>query len=94
MKTNQLIDLLRNGEKFYFHYLPMIMPMFNFSSIRPGTKDDYSHYLYLDQKTGFFCEIDKKTQKTHHRDTSYVQKIIKELELEQKNTKEFLNQTF
>lgn len=91
MANTKLIDLLKNGECLYLNYVPTILP--SFSPKIPGTKDDYTHYIYLDQKTGFFFEFDKKSQKVYQINTHHLQNILKDLELEQKNVKSFLNQT-
>jgi hypothetical protein len=85
------MDLLKNGEKLYLNYFPVIIS--RFSPIQPGTEDDYSHYLYLDEKTGLFFEFDKRRQKTHHVGIDFVQEVLEDLELEQKRVTNFFNQT-
>lgn len=90
MFKNKLIQLLKNGEYLYVNYdSDSLISYF----ISPGTKDEYTHYLYFDHKTELIYEYEKKTQKSHHVSVHHVQHILESLEREQTEVNNFLNRT-
>lgn len=90
MVKTKLRCLLKEGEVIY--YKKECENFFSFFYIKPGTKDDYTHYLYVDPKTNFFLEYDKKRQSTYPVSTYTVDVILEELEREQEEVHEFLTQ--
>lgn len=89
--AKKFIELLKQGEKIYYKkekHERCIAPI-NLK-IELGTQDDYTRYLFLEERLGVFLEHDEQSNKTKHADPSLVEKVLNELAQVQKRVSEFL----
>lgn len=89
--AKKFIELLKQGEKIYYkkeEHERCIAPIN--SKIELGTQDDYTHYLFLEERLGVFLEHDEQSNKSKHADPSLVEKVLNELAQVQQRVSEFL----
>lgn len=89
MKHNNISDYVHRGEKIFFKETSSLLQFLH--EIKPGSIDDFTHYIYFDKELNLFFEYNKIDKKTRYINISRVKEIIKEIEKEQHAVQEYLN---
>ena len=80
-------EILKSGEKLFFNESDALIFM---RYLKPGTRDDFTHYIYFDKTLGLFFEYNSKDKMENWIDVSRVKQIVESIITEQRIAEAYL----
>lgn len=80
-------EILKIGDKLFFNESNALSFI---KYLKPGTRDDFTHYIYFNKNLGLFFEYSNEDMRENWIDISRVEQIVESLAKEQRRAKEYM----